>query len=95
MTKYQNARLILPTDLLEALQTYAAGQHVYVPQRERRLGWGSRSGAREAIDERNHNIRLRRSSGASIDEIAAEFHLSHDSVRKIVRGKNECSNSRD
>lgn len=95
MSGYLNAAKILPAELLEALQHYAAGQQIYVPRPDERIGWGHRSGAREAIDARNQAIRLRRTQGASIEELMAEFHLGYDSIRKILQGKNGSTGSRD
>ncbi|HWI64148.1 MAG TPA: CD3324 family protein [Symbiobacteriaceae bacterium] len=85
MSSYVNAAKILPAHLLEALQTYAAGQQIYVPRPEERLGWGERSGTREALKSRNDAIRQRRAEGASIDDLMAEFHLGYDSIRKILQ----------
>jgi Mor family transcriptional regulator len=92
---YLNAAKILPADLLEALQRYAAGQQIYVPRPDERIGWGQRSGAREAIDARNTAIRERRALGATIEDLMEEFHLGYDSIRKILQGKNGSNDSRD
>ncbi|MHB0887048.1 MAG: CD3324 family protein [Bacillota bacterium] len=101
--RYQNAADVLPPSLLAAVQRHAAGSQLYVPRTER-LGWGERSGAREALTSRNRRIRGRRREGASIEQLMAEFHLGYDSIRKIlgagggdgtrVGGKNASTSSR-
>ena len=85
MSSYVNAAKILPAHLLEALQRYAAGRQIYVPRTDERLGWGERSGTRQALKARNVAIRQRRAQGASIEALMAEFHLGYDSIRKIVQ----------
>lgn len=94
MSRYKNAAEILPAHLLEALQQYAAGEQLYIPRPDERLGWGERSGARQALKSRNEQIRRRYyQEGASIDQLMHEFHLGYDSIRKIVNGKNGSSHS--
>lgn len=88
---YTNAEEILPRDLIEQIQQYIQGQEIYIPKcDEKKLGWGERNGAKALIRERNRTICRKYECGASIDELMAEFHLSYDSIRKIVReaGKN-------
>lgn len=85
MSSYVNAAKILPAELLEALQQYAAGQQLYIPRPDERLGWGERSGTREALRARNEAICERRAQGASIEDLMAEFHLGYDSIRKILQ----------
>ena len=94
MSEYRNAAEILPASLLAALQRYAAGQQIYVPRTEERVGWGQRSGTRQALDQRNQEIRRRRAEGVSVDELMAEYHLGYDSIRKILQGKNGSNRSR-
>lgn len=93
MSRYKNAAEILPAPILALLQRYAAGQQLYVPRPDERLGWGERSGARELLRERNEQIRQRHREGAGIDQLMAEFHLGYDSIRKILGGKNGSTRS--
>lgn len=87
MSRYLNAAEILPAKLLQALQRYAEGTQLYIPRRDERVGWGERSGTRAALAQRNRQIMERRLAGASIEELMAEFHLSYDSIRKILNSK--------
>lgn len=84
--KYRNAQDILPDALLKELQSYAAGETLYVPCVQEKQGWGEVSGARRYYQERNDRIRLKFESGNTLDELAVEYHLSVDSIRKIVSG---------
>jgi len=87
MPAYCNAKEILPADLVAALQKYAAGMQLYVPcPGETRAAWGSRNGTRQDLEHRNHQIRQLYQQGVDLEEIACRFHLSRETVRKIVRG---------
>ena len=85
--QYENAKDILPEILLKEVQKYAEGKAIYIPKRTKREGWGEASGYREKLNKRNSTILHRYSSGASILEIAEEFFLSPETVKKIVYGK--------
>lgn len=94
VARYQNAADILPAELLAEVQRYAAGEQLYIPRANERLPWGARSGARAELARRNERIRQRRAEGASIEQLMQEFHLSYDSIRKIIGGKNGSSRLR-
>jgi DNA-binding CsgD family transcriptional regulator len=85
--KYENAKDILPAKLLEEVQKYAAGRLIYIPKCEKTMGWGEASGYRDKLNKRNAAICSRYSSGCSIMEIAEEFFLSPETVKKLVYGK--------
>lgn len=82
---YVNADGLLPPELLTEIQKYVQGALVYVPrQGNERLGWGRRNGAREELDRRNAEIRQAKASGRTIDQLADEYCLSSDGIRKIL-----------
>lgn len=83
MRRYKNAADVLPEDLLKQLQQYAAGDILYVPSPEKRQSWGS-SGTREHYEKRNADIRRLYNHGSSITVIADQFHLSPETIRKII-----------
>ena len=83
MRRYKNAADVLPEDLLKQLQQYAAGDILYVPSPEKRQSWGS-SGTREHYEKRNAEIRRLYNHGASVIAIADQFHLSPETIRKII-----------
>ena len=82
--QYENAKDILPASLLEEVQKYAEGKVIYIPKRTKREGWGEASGYREKLNKRNNAILNRYSAGSSIMEIAEEFFLSPETIKKIV-----------
>ncbi len=85
--KYENAKDILPAKLLEEVQKYAGGRLIYIPKNEKTKGWGEASGYRERLNKRNTAICNRYSAGHSIMEIAEEFYLSPETIKKLVYGK--------
>lgn len=82
--KYKNAKDILPDDLFRELQQYISGGFLYVPSSEEKKGWGQNTGAREYYRQRNEAIREKHRNGASIEELAEEYALSAETIRKIV-----------
>lgn len=82
---YKNARDVLPETLLRQLWKYVEGENIYIPKRQEcRAAWGSHSGARREYEVRNAQIRRRYAEAASMEELAEEFCLSVESIRKIV-----------
>lgn len=83
--QYKNGKDVLPVYLLEELQKYAEGEIIYIPRKAKaRAGWGELSGARLLMDERNQEIYLMYRRGFPIEELMEKYHLSEDSIRKIV-----------
>lgn len=85
--KYENARDILPAKLLAEVQKYAEGKVIYIPKNEKAKRWGEASGYRDKLNQRNAMICSRYSAGKSILEIAEEFYLSPETIKKLVYGK--------
>lgn len=87
---YVKAEEVLPADLLEAIQEHVQGVEIYIPKRgNSRLGWGERNGTKIALKARNKEINRRFEQGESIYALTEQFHLSYDSIRKIIsRSKN-------
>ncbi|KIL39178.1 hypothetical protein SD70_21805 [Gordoniibacillus kamchatkensis] len=82
---YKNGRDILPPSLLKQLQDYIQGEIVYIPKKEqKRAGWGENNGTRLIIERRNREIYRMYTSGTTIVELVQSFHLSEDSIRKII-----------
>ena len=82
--KYKNAQDIFPDELLKEIQKYAEGETIYVPKIQAKKQWGEESGARSYYKQRNEKIREKYSHGNSLEELAKEYALSVDSIRKIV-----------
>ena len=83
---YKNARDILPCELIEEIQKYIDGELLYIPTKSDKTEWGIRSGAKQKYAERNHAIREQYRKSVSIEELARQYFLSTDSIRKIVYG---------
>jgi hypothetical protein len=85
---YTNAEEVLPPDLLNEVQKYVQGEQIYVPRPgDTRLGWGVKNGTRHMLEKRNSRIKELKHSGWSIMNLADEFNLSPDSIRKILYSK--------
>lgn len=83
--KYVNANEVLPDRLITEIQQYIQGESIYIPRPvSSRQKWGSCSGSRKWIDERNDSIRTSFRSGSTIQELANEYFLSTETIKKIV-----------
>ncbi|KAB8129912.1 hypothetical protein F9U64_14830 [Gracilibacillus oryzae] len=86
--KYMKATEVLPEDLLERLQDYIQGEMLYIPKKETaRSKWGTRSGNRQYYDERNKQITGAFQNGSKLEDLAEEYHLSIETIKKIVYNK--------
>jgi Mor family transcriptional regulator len=82
---YKNGKDILPANLLKQLQDYIQGEIIYIPKKDQvRAGWGENNGTRQTIQRRNHEIFRLYQSGSTVPELIQQFHLSEDSIRKII-----------
>lgn len=80
--KYENAGEVLPEELLRELQKFAAGKLLYIPLGEDKKAWGETSGYRDQLHKRNHMIRNKYAHGVTVSELADEYFLSLDSIKK-------------
>ena len=85
--KYRNASEILPDKLLREIQKYTSGEAIYIPQVKERQTWGEGSGARRYYEERNEKICEKFKIGVSMEELAEDFNLSVETIRKIIYKK--------
>jgi len=82
---YKNGKDIFPPSLLMQLQEYIQGEIVYIPKKEKtRAGWGENNGARILLERRNKEIYRQYRNGSTIVELIQRYHLSEDSIRKII-----------
>jgi len=85
---YTNAIDILPKELVLEIQKYVQGETLYIPQLDnKRKGWGTASGGRIAIDQRNEEIRSLFQLGNSIQQLSAQYFLSTETIKKVVYRK--------
>ncbi|WP_370636254.1 CD3324 family protein [Cohnella sp. CFH 77786] len=85
--KYENAGDVLPGGLLKEIQKYAAGKLLYIPSGEEKKAWGETSGYRHQLQRRNLMIRNKYAHGMTVSELADEYFLSLDSIKKIIYSK--------
>ena len=82
---YLKAEEHLPSELIKEIQKYISGAQIYIPGiAENRLHWGEKNGTRKILENRNKTIRNLKKSGLKIDDLADQFGLSSDSIRKIL-----------
>ncbi|MGE8205479.1 CD3324 family protein [Heyndrickxia sp. NPDC080065] len=83
--KYINASKVLPEKLIMEIQKYVQGETLYIPKLETEYRkWGTSSGGRRMLDRRNAAIRNSFISGNSIQQLAEEYFLSTETIKKIV-----------
>lgn len=82
--RYRNASDIFPDKLLKEIQKYSTGELIYIPERSEKKQWGERSGARDYYVRRNAEIRRKYREGKSLLELAEEYGLSRDTIRRIL-----------
>lgn len=87
--KYVNGKDIFPERLLRQIQKYAAGKLVYIPSMEKKKDWGEETGYRKYLLKRNYEIRRKFQNGVTIQQLADEYCLSYETIRKIVYSKKE------
>ncbi|MTI70339.1 MAG: hypothetical protein FH751_08840 [Firmicutes bacterium] len=84
---YKKADSIFPKHLLDEIQKYVQGEYVYIPSNSSRKRWGEKSGARKELVKRNNKIRKEFKEGKTIEELANQFYLSINTIKKIVYSK--------
>jgi len=86
--KYLNAQAILPDALVKELQAYVQGGYIYVPiEQEQQKRWGEVSGYRQALEQRNQQIKEEYQNGISMECLSEKYGLSLYAVRKIIYKK--------
>ena len=83
MKRYVNAREILPDSLVKEIQKYVNGQHLYIPKTDRET-WGSLTGTRDELRERNLKICELYYGGITLSELADMYCLSEERIRNII-----------
>ena len=84
--KYINAADILPEQLLREIQTYIAGDVIYIPKASTKKQWGTVSGSRAYYQERNTEIKSLYREGHSLIMLSQKYGLAYSTIRKIVYG---------
>ncbi len=84
--KYQTVENILPEKLILEIQKYVDGEFLYIPVRSKKA-WGSESGIKSRLKERNTLIKQDFEIGSSIHELAERYFLSESTIKNIVYRK--------
>ena len=84
--KYINAAEILPEQLLREVQTYIAGEVMYIPKTSTKKQWGTVSGSRAYYQERNTEIQSLYKEGHSLTTLSQKYGLAYSTIRKIIYG---------
>ncbi|WP_144511865.1 CD3324 family protein [Bacillus sp. FJAT-22090] len=85
---YRKATSVLPEALLLEIQKYIQGEMIYIPKLDRNYKqWGVNSGERQRIDHRNKLIKKTFKNGTSIQQLAEDYFLSIETIKKIVYTK--------
>lgn len=83
MSKYVNANKVLPENLIKEIQKYIQGTHIYIPNTGRK-SWGSESGVREELEQRNFEIIMQFRNGYDISKLSEMYCLSEERIKAIV-----------
>ena len=86
--RYVNAHEVLPEELLMEIQKYVQGDLIYIPKPEKeRIQWGVLSGERQRLQKRNEQIKKQFHNGVALQELAEQYHLSIETIKKIIYRK--------
>ncbi|OAH53204.1 MULTISPECIES: CD3324 family protein [Bacillaceae] len=86
--KYVKATTVLPEQLIAEIQKYVQGETIYIPKPKTAYQkWGTRSGERKFIDDRNKAIKKDFKSGTTMNQLAEDHFLSVETIKKIVYSK--------
>jgi len=86
--KYVKAQAVLPKSLLAEIQKYIQGELVYIPKPQATYEkWGSKTGSRKALAQRNDTMVKAYRAGTPITQLAESYYLAEDTVKNIVYGK--------
>lgn len=84
--KYMKAQNVLPEELVKMIQEYISGDYLYIPRKDgEHKAWGEKSGTKNLLKSRNQEIYQKYLSGLKAEELAEEFFLSEQSIRRIIR----------
>lgn len=93
--KYLKAQNVLPEEIIAIIQEFIDGELVYIPRKTgEQRSWGEKSGAKNALKERNNQIFREYMGGMTVDNLSRSYYLSEQSIRRIIsQAKLQCSNS--
>ena len=83
--KYENADHIFPKELMIEIRKFMPEGYIYIASENRRKEWGSLSGQKVVLAERNKAIQIEHQKGKSVQEISKERYLSISSIYRILK----------
>jgi len=84
--KYENAKNILPEELLTVLQYYAAGTCLYIPYLQPHIKQKYElSSQKQFLLQRNAQIVADYQRGISVKQLAMHYYLSKQAIYKIIK----------
>lgn len=83
----ENAKDLLPDDILRQVQNYAAGKLLYVPIKEEGKSWGEVSGYRQKLMKRNRMICNKYANGMAEEWIKSYFmfYMGYEEENKYFK----------
>ena len=94
--KYYNTQNVLPEEVIEIIQKYVDGGYIYIPKKDNEhKAWGENNGTKNSFRVRNIEIYNKHIAGVSVIQLAKEYYLSEQSIRRIInQEKTLCSISK-
>lgn len=85
LMKYEKAENILPQHVVEIIQKYMDGGYIYIPRKnENKKSWGSNTDTKKYLNVRNKNIYNKYCTGISVKDLAEQYFLTENSIRRII-----------
>lgn len=82
---YKNANDIFPKELIEIIQKYVDGEHIYIPKKNNsRKKWGENTDTLNEINYRNKLIYKDYLDGLDKKVLAKKYFLSLKSIERII-----------
>lgn len=82
---YFKANDILPNEIINEIQKYIDGELIYIPRKENsRKKWGSKTGIKNILADRNLDIYQDYQSGMSFEALSEKYYLVPKSIKRII-----------
>lgn len=83
--RYENADQIFPVELMKEIRKFIPEGYIYISPQNGRKEWGSVSGQKKELEQRNMEIYKEYRDGKSVEVISRERYLSISSVYRIIK----------
>lgn len=82
---YQNAKDILPKEIVAQIQQYIQGGIIYIPKKtQNKKGWGENTDTLQTLKIRNQQIYKEYQRGISIFQLSQKYFLVERSIQRII-----------